>query len=132
MVTTVETPVTLFQKLIKAVFGDAIEAAQMPLGLTPKVFNPVDVMATCADEHFAVVDTSVVKLRHIEHIIHLKTVGIDDADRHDLLSDNWDQRRRLRIGDNGGVHLALRFKRLKTGTFPAAPLPRRPLRTPPK
>ena len=65
MATTVETPVTLFQKPIKAILGDAVEAAQMPLGLTPKVFNSVNVMAPFTDKHFAVVDTSVVKLRHI-------------------------------------------------------------------
>ena len=106
MAATVETPVTLVQKPVKAVLGDAVEAAQVPLGLTPKVFNPVDVMAACTDEHFAVVDPSVVKLRNIQHILHLKTVCIDDAIRPDLLSDNREQRRRLRVRDNGGVYLA--------------------------
>ena len=106
MAVTVETPVTLFQKPVKAVLGDAVEAAQVPLGLTPKVFNPVDVLTAFIDEHVAVVDSSVVKLRNIQHIIHVKTVGIDDAVRHDLLSDNRDQQRRLRVRDNGGVYLA--------------------------
>jgi hypothetical protein len=71
MVATVETPVTLFQKPVTAVLGDAVEAAQGPLGLTPTVFNPVDVMAAGTDEYFSVVDPSVVKLRNIQHIIHV-------------------------------------------------------------
>lgn len=81
MAATVETPVTLFQKPVKAVLGDAVEAAQVPLGLTPKVFNPVDVKAAFSDEHFAVVDPSVMKLRHIQHIIYLETVCIDESRR---------------------------------------------------
>ncbi len=132
MAATVEPPVTLFQKPIKAVLGDAVEAAQMPLGLTPKVFNPVDVMAACADDYFAVVDTSVVKRRNIQHLIPLKPVCINDAIRQDLLSDNWNQRRGLRVWDMAVYTLPPRFKRPKTGTFPAAPLPRRLLRMPPK
>lgn len=126
MAATVEPPVTLFQKPIKAVLGDAVEAAQMPLGLTPKVFNPVDVMATFADEYFVVVDPSVVKLRNIQHIIHLKTVCIDDAIRQDLLSDNWNQRRCLRVWDHGGVHLATTLYKAKDWHFPgcaSAPSP---------
>ena len=53
---------------------DAVEAAQMPIGLVPKVFNPVDVMAAFADKHLAVVDAPVVKLRNIQHIVYLNTV----------------------------------------------------------
>lgn len=77
----------------------------MPLGLAQKVFNPVAVMAAFSDEDFAVVGPSVMKLRHLQHIIHLETVCIDEAIRHDLLSDNRAQRRRLRIRDHGGVYL---------------------------
>ena len=60
----------------------------MPLGLAQKVFNPVAVMAAFSDEHSAVVGPSVMKLRHLKHIIHLETVCIDDAIGKDLLSDN--------------------------------------------
>ncbi len=104
----------------------------MPFGLTPNVFNPVDVMATFADEYVAVVDPAVVKLRNIQHIIHLNTVCVGDAIRQDLLSDNENQRRCCAFGIMTVYTVPPRFKRPKTGIFPAAPLPRRPLRTPPK
>ena len=106
MPATVETPVALFQEPVKAVRGDAVEAAQMLLGLVPIVFNPVDVMAAFADKHIAVVDTPVVKHRNIQHIVHLNTVCIDEAVRPDLLTDNRDQRRSLSVWDDGRVHLA--------------------------
>ena len=55
MAAPIEPPVTLFPKPIKTVSRDAVEAAQMPLGLAPKVLNPVDMMTSFVDEHFAVV-----------------------------------------------------------------------------
>ena len=85
---------------------DAVEAAQMPIGLVPKVFNPVDVMAAFADKHLAVVDAPVVKLRNIQHIVHLNTFCMDEAVRPDPFTDNRGQRRTLSVWDDGRVHLA--------------------------
>ena len=45
MVTSIETPLTFFQKPVEIVKLDAIEAAHVPLGLVPKVFDAVDVVS---------------------------------------------------------------------------------------
>lgn len=73
-------------------------------------------MAALSDERFAVAGPSVMKLRHLQQIIHLETVCIDDAIRKDLLSDNWNQRRRLHVrafGIMAVLTLPPRFKSWK-------------------
>ncbi|MGZ8374204.1 MAG: hypothetical protein ACXW4A_04710 [Nitrospira sp.] len=55
MAAPVEPPAALFQKARNTVLVIAIEAAQIPLGLTPQVLNSVDMMTLFADEHVAVV-----------------------------------------------------------------------------
>ncbi len=58
MAAPVEPPVALFQKPRDTVLGDPVEAAHIPLGLTPHVLNSVDMMTLFADEHVAVVSLS--------------------------------------------------------------------------
>ena len=79
---------------------------QTPLGLVPEIFSSVNVMAAFAERYFAMVDTSVVKLRNIQHIVHLNTFCMDEAVRPDPFTDNRGQRRTLSVWDDGRVHLA--------------------------
>ncbi|MGZ8405411.1 MAG: hypothetical protein ACXW38_07065 [Nitrospira sp.] len=55
MAAPIEPPAALFQKARNTVLVIAIEAAQIPLGLTPQVLNSVDMMTLFTDEHVAVV-----------------------------------------------------------------------------
>ena len=132
MAPTVEAPFTFFQKPIKTAFRDTIETPQMTFRLIPEVLDAVDVMAVFANEHLAVIHTPMMKLRHIQHVIDLEAVRVHNAVGQCFLADDGDQRRGLGVWNDGGVHLPPRFNKPKTGTFPAAPRPLRPLRTPPK
>jgi len=100
--------------------------------LVPKVLNAIDMIPLCADKILAVIDPLVMELGDIQHIIDLKAVHVDDTIRRHLLANNWDQRGRLGVWDDGGINFATRFNSPKTGTFLDAPRPRLPLRTPPK
>lgn len=72
MVAPVEPPAALFQKPRNTIFVDAVEAEKILPGLPPQVLNSVDMMTTFADKHVAVVDSSLVKLQHIQCVTHLR------------------------------------------------------------
>ena len=61
MAASIEPPFTFFQEPIKTAFRDAIEAAEMPFGLVPKVLDAVNVVTFGVDVLFAVVDAAMVK-----------------------------------------------------------------------
>ena len=74
---------------MEVVLGDAIVTAEMPLGLVPKVLNPVDVVAILS-EQFRVIDADVMEVRDIKNIIGLEAIRIDDAVRPYLaLNDGY-------------------------------------------
>jgi hypothetical protein len=54
MAAPVEPPVALFQKPRDTVLGNPVEAAHIPLDLTPYALNFVDMMTLFADEPVAV------------------------------------------------------------------------------
>ena len=91
MAAAIEAPLTFFQEAVKAVFGDAVEAAQMALGLVPEILDAVDVMPARADKCFAVVHAAVMKLGDIQHIVSPEAVGINDAVGHNFLTYDRDQ-----------------------------------------
>ena len=49
MITSVEPPFALLQEQVEALFGDTIEAPQMPFRLVPEVLDSVDVIALESD-----------------------------------------------------------------------------------
>ena len=53
----------------------------MPLGLIPKVLNPIDVVMSISKQ-FGMVDPKVLKFRYIQHVISAPAILIDDASRH--------------------------------------------------
>ena len=106
MATAVEAPLTFFQEPIKTGFRDAIEAPQMALRLIQKVLDAVNVMAAFADEHLAVIHTSMVKLGNIQHVIDLKAVRIHNTVEQYFLADDGNQRRCPGVWDDGRIHFA--------------------------
>ena len=60
-----------------------IEFTHMTFRLVPEVLDPVDVIARICKRP-GVVDPEVFEVRHIQHIVGLPAVRIDDAIRHHL------------------------------------------------
>ncbi len=106
MAAAIEPPLAFLQEPIKTVFWDAVKAAQMSLGLVPKILNTVDVVTALADKSLAMVHTLVMKLRHIQHIIGRKTVRVDNTVGRDFLTDDGDQRGGFGVRNDRRVNLA--------------------------
>ena len=86
-------------------FRNAVEASQVPRRLVPKVFNAIDVVAAFRHEGLAVIDALVMKLGDIQHVVHLKTIGVDDAVRGYFLPNDGDQGPGFGIRNDRRVHL---------------------------
>ena len=67
-----------------------MEFAHMPLGLVPETLNAIDVIVAVCEE-LRVVDTEVMEVRHIQHIIAAPAVVINDAIRDYLMLYDGDQ-----------------------------------------
>ena len=76
----------------------------MTLGLIPEVFNAINVVALVGEE-LGMVDSHVAEVAHVEGIVGLERIGIDDTVGLHLLLDNRENRRRAGVGDDGGVDL---------------------------
>ena len=87
-------------------FRDAVKFTQMPFCLTPKVLDSVDVVLFFS-KMCAVVDTEMVKFAHIQYVITLVVIRINNAVGFNLLPNNRQQGCRLRIGYGNGVNLAV-------------------------
>ncbi|MBX3325340.1 MAG: hypothetical protein KF682_05525 [Nitrospira sp.] len=61
MTSAVEAPFTFFQEPIKTAFRDAIEPPKMARRLIPTVLDTIDVMASFADKHLAVIHSAMVQ-----------------------------------------------------------------------
>ena len=105
----IETPFTLLQIPVKTLFADPVEPTHMPLGLIPKVFNAVDVVATFRDERLTVVHAAVTELGDIKRVIRTEAVGIHDTIGPDSLADDRHERLGLGIGNDGGKHFPSSF-----------------------
>jgi len=71
--------------------GYTVELPHVSFRLVPEILNTVDVIDPVS-EHFAVVDPIVLKLGNIQHVVVVKTVGVYDAVREDLLLHDRHQR----------------------------------------
>ncbi len=96
------------------VFGNTIVLAQMPFGLIPKVFNPIDVIMLVRKK-LAVIDAIVLKLRYIQGIVRTIIVSVHNAIRHHLLPDDGQKRLRLGIRNHLRVDLAAPLQNAKDG-----------------
>jgi len=61
------------------------------LGLISEILNAIDVIVAVCEE-LRMVDTEVMEVRHIQHIIAAPTVGINNAIRDHLALYDGDQR----------------------------------------
>ena len=59
-------------------FRETVEFTHMALGLVSKAFNTIDMVVTVGKE-LRMVDTKVVDVRYIQHVIAAPTDGIYDA-----------------------------------------------------
>ena len=105
MVATIEAPFALLQKPVEVIGFDAIELAQMTLGLVPEVLDTVNVIFFISKES-GVVDSLMVKVAYIKGIVRAEGVRINDAVRFNLLLDDWQERFGFDIRDYGRVYLA--------------------------
>ena len=68
-------------------FRNAVKLAQMTFCLIPKVLYPIDVVLPFG-KVCAVVDAEMVKFAHVQYVIALIAICINDAVRLYLLTDN--------------------------------------------
>ena len=70
--------------------GNTVKSAHMALGLVPEILDTVDVVVAVSKQ-LRMVDTEVVEVRYIQHVIAAPAVGIDNGIRHHLTLYNRDQ-----------------------------------------
>ncbi len=105
MTGTSDPSLAFVQEPGKTTFRDAVDASQVPLRLVPKVLNTIDVVPAFPPEGFAVTDTRVMKLRDIQHVVHLKAIGGDAAIRGHFLLNDGNQGLGFGVRDDYGIHL---------------------------
>ena len=101
----IEAPFALFEIEVKVLARDAIETAQIALGLVPEVLDPVDVIDFIC-EQFRMVYPHVVELGNVQHVISSEAVCVDDRIWPYLVSDNWKKRVSTGIWNDHDVNLA--------------------------
>jgi len=111
--------------------GNAVKFAHVALSLVPEILDAIDV-AVPVREQFRMVDPVMFEGRDIQYVVRAEGVGIDDAVRHDFVLQDGFQGLAFYIWNDFRIDLATPLQRPNTGTFPAAPRPRLPLRLPPK
>ena len=87
------------------VSGNAIETAQMRLGLVPEILDAVDVIPAIG-KPFRMVDPVVLEGRNIQNIVGGEGVGIDDRVGHDFLLHDGLQGGAFDVADHPGIDLA--------------------------
>ena len=90
---------------------DPIIPPQVPLRLAPEVLDPVDVSYAPVSPNvvvhvpLAVIDPVVLEPRRVERVVDREAVGVDHRVGLDLLADDRQQRRPLKVRRDGGVDL---------------------------
>ena len=97
-------------------FGDAIEPPEMALGLVPKVLDAIDVVGLISKQ-LRMIDTGMVELGNIEHIVSAEAVRIDDAIGLDPLPHDREKRLSTGIWDDDGMNLAAAFEQPEDRNF---------------
>ena len=73
--------------------------AQVALRLAPKILNPVDVILPIGEQH-GMIDPAMLEPRHIQRVLAIPAVRIDDAVRSNFLLYDRYQRCRCRVGND--------------------------------
>ena len=71
---------------------NTVEFAHVPLGLVPKILNPVDVILLVC-KGVGMVDPKVMEIRDVQHVVAAPAIRINDAVRNDFTFDDWQQGR---------------------------------------
>lgn len=80
----IKSPLTLLQKEVEILFGNAIKSAHISLGLIPKILNAIDmIMLVC--KQLTMIDSIVLEIGHIKDVVAGECIGIDDAVRRNML-----------------------------------------------
>lgn len=105
MVSSIEAPLALLPKPVKAGWLNTVEFAQVTLGLIPEVLDSIDVVFLVRKLH-RVVDAFVVKIAHIEGIVAAPCVGVNDAVGLHSFRDDRQECLGLCVGNDCCVNLA--------------------------
>ena len=116
MVSRIEAPFTLLKEPIEVLLFDAVESAQMTLGLIPKVLDAVDVILALS-QVLGVVDAHMVEVGNIQGIADSESVCIDNAVGTYLLFNDGHDSLPFCIGDYSGVNLSFALQDPKDGHF---------------
>ena len=65
---------------------NTVEFAHVPLGLVPKILNPVDVILLVSKE-FGIVDPKVMEIRYVQHIVTAPAKGVFAIQLHAMARD---------------------------------------------
>ena len=82
-----QSPFTLSKKPMKVFSWNAVELPPMTFGLIPEILNAVDAIAGLR-KMFRVIDSAMLELRDIKHVVTHKTVCINHAIRSNLIPNN--------------------------------------------
>jgi hypothetical protein len=128
----IETIANLPQEKMKVFAGYSAERVEPVLGITPEALQPVDVYPA-AGEVFPVVHAKVSIAAEHERVVDLVSVGVDDVlPLRTFLTVRASTSFARVVGTTSTKTRPSRSRMPKTGTLPAAPLPRFPFRFPPK
>ena len=119
MVTTIEPPLTLFKEQEKTVPGDAVEPAEVALGLVPKVLNPIDVVLP-VHEPFRVIDPHMVEVRDIQRIIASESVSVHDTVRQDHTLHDGEKCRAPGVWDHDRINPPSTLQQAENRDFPCS------------
>jgi len=87
---------------------NAIVFSQYSFGLTPKIFNTID-MIFSPGKLCRMVNSLMMKLAHIKRIIRALRISIDNAIWLDFTRNNGHQRPRLGVRNHDRVNFSLAF-----------------------
>ena len=116
---------------MKTNFVNAVEFPEMKLRLIPEIFASIDVISSVCEE-LGMVDPHMMKVAHVESIVGLERVGVNNAVGCCFFLDDRHRVSVLAFGTMAVKTFPPRLSKPNTDTFPDAPLPRFPLRVPPK
>ena len=103
----------------------------MTLRLIPEIFDSIDVIPSVCEE-LGMINPHMMKVAHVESIVGLERVGVNNAVGCYFFLDDRQQSLRPCVGTMAVKTFPPRLSKPNTATFPDAPLPRFPLRVPPK
>ena len=103
----------------------------MTLRLIPEILDSIDVISSVCEE-FGMVDPHMMKVAHVESIVGFERVGVNNAVWCYFFLDDRHRVSVFALGTMAVKTFPPRLSKPNTATFPDAPLPRVPLRVPPK